>query len=321
MVTFPEIMFKKNKERTREMKKTKTLIVMLLAFAMIFSLAACGEKTPTNNGDNNLPNNNNNKPDGGQPKLTAAQLMQTSQENSAALTSYDMSMDYTINVNIAMAGESMDMEMLLNMNASVFSDPLRMYMDMTFDMGAEGRESMTMYIDQTEDGLVGYYNYGDYWLSESLGTVDVDDVFESNGASGVDSYIELTKNFEIVGADTINGSAATKISGTITGDDIFALIDNMGTFDGYDITTDLITSIGSIPVTYWVDDAMQCVVRCEVNMRDFMKQLMVSTLSPEAYGLTDSDYEININACDMVMELSNFNNATDFTVPEAALAA
>ena len=80
----------------------------------------------------------------------------------------------------------------------------------------------------------------------------------------------------------------------------------------------MLDGLGEMTEYVWIDEATLYPVKYEVDMTDIMDALMVNLV--EAMGEQAQGMSINIPKMKMTMECSNFNNATDFTIPEEAKA-
>ena len=79
---------------------------------------------------------------------------------------------------------------------------------------------------------------------------------------------------------------------------------------------DMLSGLGDIAVTMWIDEESLYPVRYDMDMTAIMDGLMgkiLETAGGEEAGLTMSIPKMTIS-----MTCSNFNSATDFTIPEEA---
>ena len=79
---------------------------------------------------------------------------------------------------------------------------------------------------------------------------------------------------------------------------------------------EMLSGLGDIPVTLWISETDLYPVRYDMDMTSVMDGLMkavLESMGDQAEGLTMSVPEMTIT-----MTCSNFNSATDFTIPDEA---
>ena len=279
------------------------LAALLSAICLILSLSACGGSGDGDGGS-----------DGGKvDPLAAAMANMENAESMDAKMVMDMDME--------VAGETL--ETATTINASVFNDPMRMKADMTMDMGGYGDVSLSVYAETAEDGTIVMYMYDgmDGWYSQEVTT---NDLSQYDVSSNMDSYISCATSFKQEGTEQTEGVSAYKYTGVITGEAMQEVMLSSGALDSLSTQMsldesqikDMLSDLGDIAVTLWIDEESLYPVRYDMDMTAIMDGMigkMLETLSDGTEELTMSIPKMTIS-----MTCSNFNNATDFTIPEEA---
>lgn len=274
------------------MKMRNRLAVLGLAGLMALSAAACAG--------------------GGSPSDPLAAAM----ENMEKVKSMDAQM--VMNMDMDIAGTAL--ESVTTMDMSVFSEPMRLKADMTVDMGGYGDTSMQIYAEEEDGGMVMYLFDGMDWTRQET---TAEELSQYDAASSMDFYLDNTTSFEQQGTEDLDGASAYKYTGVITGESMQEVMESSGALDslstlGMDESQmeELLSGLGDISVTLWIDEETLYPVRYDMDMTAIMDSLMskmLETLGSDAEGVT-----MSIPKMTMSMTCSHFDNATDFTVPEEA---
>ena len=80
----------------------------------------------------------------------------------------------------------------------------------------------------------------------------------------------------------------------------------------------MLDGLGDLAINLWIDEATLYPVKYEIDMTDAMNTLMTNMV--EAMGEQGEGVSMSIPKMTMSMTCSNYNAATDFTVPEEAKA-
>ena len=284
------------------MKKLRTAGALLLALTLTLSLAACAGG-------------------GGAPAAqTPDEVIAAAQKKMEAVKSMDAAM--TMEMGMSMDGESLEMAVAMNM--SIVTDPMQMKIEMNLDMGELGSQQMNMYMTGEEDSYVLYLGDGTNWYAQP---VSADDIGQYDAQGSMDLYLGSTSDFQSAGTEQLPGGEADKFTGVIKGDSLAAVMEQSGALDSLSSVvgdtsalSDLYKDLGDLPVSVWVDKATGYPTRYEMDMTDFMVQVMNKAML--AAGATEADLEtLKVEKMALVMDCTNFDNATPFTIPPEALAA
>lgn len=270
------------------MKKQYRIVALIAAAILMLGLTACGGKDPL---------------------ATALENMNTA-ENMDAVT--------TMNMEMEMAGETIKAG--IRMDMTMFTEPIRMKVDTTTEMA--GQSFITsIYAEEASDGsYMMYTNNESNWYPTSVSAEDLSQ-YEINQI--MSAYIDSASNFHQEGLETVDGISAYKYAGVITGQnvkDIMLVSNALDSMSGLGIgesqMEDMLSDLGDIPVTLWISQSDLYPIRCYMDMTAVMDGLMkdvLGTLGSEAEDMTMSISEMTIT-----MACSNFNNATEFSIPNEA---
>lgn len=307
------------------MKKRNRFLALVLAGALALSMTACGNggADSETSGDTGVETEEGAASEEAEaPAEEEADPFAAAQENMKTVTSLDavmeMEMDMVVNAN----GEEQSVESVTTTDMSCFYDPLHMRMDMTVDAGGVN-QTANIYIENSDEGCMMYMNDGTGWQSQEISVTDVD---QYDFSTDMSLYLDGNYNFEEAGTEDVNGSTAYKYTGTISGDEMKDLILSSGALDsvkqlGVDESQldSLMGELGDLKIDYWIDQATMYPVKYEIDMTETMDTLMSSllgSLGEQAEGLS-----MNVPKMVIRMTCSNYNAATDFSIPEEAKAA
>lgn len=238
------------------------------------------------------------------------------QENMNAAKSMDAVM--TMNMTMEVAGETM--ETVTSMDMTMFTDPLLMKVEATTE--AAGQSAViSVYAEETDDGsYMMYMNDGTGWYSTAATAGDLGQ-YEVN--QSMSAYIDSASSFQQEGTETVDGASAYKYTGVITGQNMKDVMLESGALNsmsslGVDESQmeEMLSGLGDIPVTLWISESGLYPVRYDMDMTAVMDGLMkaiIAGMGSQAEGLTMSIPEMT-----MTMTCSNFNNATEFSIPDEA---
>lgn len=278
------------------MKLRTRAAVMVLGGLMALSMTACG----------------------GTSKVDAQVKIQAAVDRINAVESMEATM--LMEMDMSVMGQSVESDTTATM--SCFSDPIKLKMDMTTNMGELGAMSMSMYAQAEGSQCTTYLYDGTSWIVD---TVDVGDVEQYDAQQSMDLYLKSGTEYASLGTETVNGVTADKYSGIIRGDALEEVIRNSGASSSLETSLgggltlgDLYSDLGDMPITVWIDQETGYPVRYYMDMTDVMQSMMTKMLSGmgiEGEGL------MTISKLEITMDCYNFNAAADFTIPADALSA
>lgn len=306
----------------------RKILTLLLAGMLALSVTACGGKDDSasakDNGARAGENANGTEASEGENAEAEAEKEEidafaAAQENMVSVTNLEGQMLMEMNMELAANGQEQSMESVTTMDMTFFNEPRKMKMEMTVDMGEAGSVSQSVYGDVAEDGTAMMYLYdGASWQSQAVGTADLE---QYDAGSSMLSFMNDGSAYTLDGMD----GNAYKYSSVLSGEEAKEALLSAGALDslsslGIDASQmdEMLNDIGELTQYIWIDEASLYPVKYEVDMTEVMDTLMAGML--ESMGEQAEGLSIGISKMKMTMTCSNFNSATDFTIPEEALA-
>ena len=247
------------------MKRWKRSGTLILAAVLSLSLAACGGSEPT-------------------PEEILDQTLQNSQEG---LESLSASVTAQIDMEIQVGDQTQTMENTTAMDMVCFSDPLKLKAETSMDMGELGSFSAT---------YTTYTDVGGQWFKE---TASAELLEQYNASAEMNSYLSSTDQWAFQQEEELDGKTVLKFSGTVTGSQVSALMEESGVLD----------SLGTM---------QQLGVSTE-NLQGMLQDLGLQVL--EDMGQSTDGVSIQYPQVQMTMTCSDINSAPDFEIPAEALEA
>lgn len=306
------------------MAKRNRFLVFVLTGVMTLSLASCGKDAGNNRSVNNSSTVSTTAQQPDETTTANVDAIAAAQENMNSVTSMEAQMVMEMDMKVSAQGEEQSVESITTMDMVYFSDPLKIKMDMTMDMGELGSVSQSIYGDVAEDGNCTMYLYdGTSWQSQIVGMTDLE---EYDARSNMLSVIEDGAVYTLEGMEQVDGGAnAYKYSNVMEGEEMKEALLSSGALDnlsslGLDASQidGMLDGLGTITSYVWIDEATLYPVKYEMDMTDVMDALMVSMV--EAMGEQAQGMTMNIPKMKISMTCSNYNNAADFTIPDEAKA-
>lgn len=296
----------------------KKILAFMMTVVLAMSLAACGDDAAGSGTPNDAA--------GSAEETVEAEVdpYEAALENMKAVTSMDAQMVMEMDMTVGADGEEQSMETVTTMDMVCFNDPVRMKLDMTMDMGEIGSVTQNVYAEAAEDGTYTMYLYdGESWTVQNVENAAVEQ-YDARG--NMLANMDSSYHYVAAGTEQADGANAYKYTGKITGDDLNETMISSGALDSFSSLgidesqlESMMTDLGEIPVTMWIDEATLYPVKYEMDMTAAMDKLMANML--EAMGDQASGLTISIPKLKVTMTCSDFNAATAFEIPEEARAA
>ena len=247
--------------------------------------------------------------------------MEAAIKNMESVTNMEAQMIMDMDMNVSANGQEQAIESTTVMDMVCFSDPLKLKVDMTMDMGEQGSLNMQVYAEPTEDDTYVVYMYdGQNWSSNETAAAAL---AEYDARSSMIDYIGDGALYKQEGTEQVNGSNAYKYSYTLTEDEMKEQMLSSGALDsisslGLDVSQvdGMLDGLGEVVAYVWIDEASLYPVKYEMDMTEVMDTLMANML--EALGDQAEGVSMSVPEMKISMTCSNFNNATDFVVPDEA---
>lgn len=301
----------------------KKFLSLILAGVVVLSATACGKS----GGDANASVNTNTRTESqsdaepvseAQPEVDP---MEEFMKKVESVTSMEAQIVMDMDMIMSADGQEQAMESTTTMDMVCFSDPLRIKMDMTMDMGDQGSVNMQVYAEPSESGTFNVYMFdGQNWSTQETAEAALADY---DARSNLMGYIGDGSLYKQEGTEQVNGANAYKYSYVLTEEEMKQQMLDSGALDsvsslGLDVSQidGMLENLGEVTAYVWIDETSYYPVKYEMDMTTVMNALMtnmIAALGDQAQGLS-----MTIPQMKIVMTCSNFNSATDFTIPDEA---
>ncbi|MCI9353857.1 MAG: hypothetical protein HFE58_03490 [Firmicutes bacterium] len=289
------------------MKFYNKLISLTMVVIMMFSVAACGGGNGGNEGGE-VSQQQSTAP-------TPEEIVKAAEEKMQEATSVESNMT----MDMVMTSQGQTVNMKTNMDMISFTDPMKLKMDMTIDMGEQlgGTQMMQFYADETDGNMTMYMNMMGSWYKQN---VPEEQLAQYDTKENLSTYLDNSTGFTEAGTEQVNGEDATKYDGVITGSQMNEVLKASGALDDLEpmlAGTDLDAStiyedLPDITMSIWIN-AEQYPVKYEMDMTAMMQGLMDKVMAT-----AQQEQALTVDAMKISMTNKNFNNAADFEIPEEA---
>ena len=228
-----------------------------------------------------------------------------------------------------MGDQTQTMENTTAMDMVCFSDPLKLKAETSMDMGELGSFSATVYAQQEGETYTTYTDVGGQWFKE---TASAELLEQYNASAEMNSYLSSTDQWAFQQEEELDGKTVLKFSGTVTGSQVSALmeesgvLDSLGTMQQLGVSTEnlqgMLQDLGDVTIEMWIDPEICYPVRYEMDMTQVCNTLMEHVLQVlEDMGQPTDGISIQYPQVQMTMTCSDINSAPDFEIPAEALEA
>lgn len=210
------------------------------------------------------------------------------------------------------------------MEATLFTEPEpRLKAAVTTEAEGLGSQEMTIYAESDGTSYTQYMTDGSVWLKS---TASADDMDKYNIRDSMGEYLSKGEDYRAAGTETVDGLSCDKYEGTIRGDALVEVLESSGALKVADsMSEDQQTKIKEglktlkgLTITVWVDKESGCPAKYTMDLTGVLAQAQESI--DESLGHPDSfwDSVVVLKKMMVTMTCSNFNAATDFTIPDEA---
>lgn len=305
------------------MKARNKILAFILAAVMPFSFAACGSQNQGSETKQEADASNDDASDDSDEK-SVGDILAGAQEKMKDVKSMAAKMTMEMDMDVEADGQKQSLQTVTNMDMVTFSDPLKLKIDTTMDMGEMGSNSAQIYAEMDKDGnYTMYMSDGKQWQSQS---VQLEDLGQYNAANNVKGYLNENYNFEVEGTEQVDGKNAYKLAGKVTGDDLKEVMLSSGALNSLSSMNidssqleGLMDGLGDIPIAMWVDEESSYVVKYDIDMSDVMNSLMSKLM--ESMGEQAAGGSISVPKMRIEMTCSDYNEVKDFEIPKEAKKA
>lgn len=280
-------------------------VFLLLVLSVLVILTGCSSSA-----DVQPPNNKQEE------KKTTEQIVQESFEKWYSLDSYDM--DLMMNMKMSVGGESMNMDM--KGQGTVFQNPMRMKMVMeTAVPGMDKKLMITQYMVEEDQKITLYQQMEGQWFKMIMD--DPAMVQMMDPMDNLQLFMDNLIQTETVGEEKIADRDTMKIE-LIASEKIFDELlngitdESLGMNDDI-LNTEVLSKIGDVKYTIWVDKDSLDIVKSYMDLTDNMRNLAAAISenqdTPEELKEVFANMEIS-----MEYTVYNQNKSADFSIPQEA---
>ena len=306
----------------------KRILTLILAITLTLSATACGSKddvkTSAENSEVQAEEESETSDEESEEEAEVeVDAFAAAQEKVTGVNSLEGQMIMEMDMEMSANGQSQSLESVTTMDMVCFNDPRKIKMEVNVDMGEAGSAVQSLYAEVEEDGTAMMYIYdGANWQSQVVGAVDL---AQYDASSSILSYMNDGTVYTLEGMEAVNGANAYKYASVVSGEAAKEMILSSGGLDsltsmGMDAAQldSLLNDVEDFKEYVWIDEATLYPVKYETDMTDVMNTFMTSALA--SLGEQAEGLELSVTKMKMSMTCSNFDNATDFTIPEEAKA-
>lgn len=207
----------------------------------------------------------------------------------------------------------------------LYTNPLRARLDTVLRLpGSQTRQECYMEKEEHAYYLYSRKNDGALWQKQGLA--------EQDGAKvkGLRYIISSMETFTPAEEEEeLDGQAATRYDGALAGDSISELLELYGVWElltdgmGLQLKDALFEELPDVPASVWVDGSTGMLVRIEADLTDLAAVIAERQLadSRDALDLDSVGVRLALTGLQLRLELSGFNEAEPFQIPDEAKAA
>lgn len=266
----------------------KKILSLLLAVALVFSLAACAAPSEEDN----------------------AEIIQTAVDN----LNDAKSLSYTMEMSMDLSASGQSASMKYTIDADYITDPILMKMVMTMNLYAMSVQT-TSYAEDNGDSTCTIYTTvdGNTW------TKDVQDIntLEYDAQATLSNYADNLSSITRVGAERIDGVSAMRYDCVISKDSIAEVLETSGVGEMLSALSmnvglpEVTSALQDISFSIWIDMDNLVPVKYSLDMSEFFESLFAMIGGEEVEGVSVSNLTTTIS-------LRNINAVESFEIPDAA---
>lgn len=243
-----------------------------------------------------------------------------------SLNSLHMKMDLNMemDMNLSYGGQStkIPMSMFMTFDADQQKSPYMLYgvLDVAISaVGQTDRQSGLIFVQQSGDQIISYSSMdnGATWTTEEV---------PANGSAGsmdeVSVILQHGHDFKLTGTEQIDGVAAQKYVGKISGaylKDTLNAVGTSGSLAGM-LDSGAFDEMSDLEVYIWIDPQTHLPLRASYDMTDAMKD-MTDAMLPAILGSADLqgvDLDVKVTSATASVSLSAFDSISPIQVPAIA---
>lgn len=280
----------------------------------------------TKKGQKKQNNNRTKKVVVSQEELALKNRVKEAQINAANIKSAEATMKMVMDMNMEYQGQKQTLPMRTTGKITMFQNPMKAKMDLklnTSTLPFMDNMSMQIYLEEKDDKITEYIQFGDEWQAIELSSKDmIKQVKQFNTVDNIDLLLKGLSNLKELGKEQVAGKETTKIEGILSKDAIKSLLESTGVLqmgnmmeEEQEITNKMLDSFGKIKITFWLTEDNQ-LVQVKEDLTEAMNKMM-SSIAKEA----GDDLKMGISKMVIVVTYNKINDVPDFTIPQEAYNA
>ena len=206
----------------------------------------------------------------------------------------------------------------------LYTDPLRaaVQSELRLPGGVTKGEN---YLEKKDGAYYLYSRRNDGTLWQKRGLAEGD----RGSVKGLKYIIQGAEGFTEPGVEELDGRTAERYDGVIAGEYLAGLLELYRVWPflaedfGLRLHEGLFDDPADVPASIWLDRETGMIVRVDVDLTDFADAIADEQLrdSREALGLDAFGLELELSALRLRADLSDFDEAGEFRIPDEALSA
>jgi len=292
----------------------KRMLSLVFAALLTLSVTACSNQNEKKQNATDARNTDVTQDVAQEPvikQVTPAEMVATASQKLGQAKN----MKASTRMDMQTSQEALNMSILMDMTC--FSDPLKMHVGASVDLGEAGATNMDIYCKADNGQYRFYLSDGQDWVTD---TVTMEDIKQYDVRESLKLYLSSSTEFQSAGTEELSDGTADKLTGLIKGDKLGEILENNGLLEtlGDDLIDDEDTALSGLPdtpVTLWINQATGYPVQLEVDMTETMNQLFSKVLDNEELS------SLSFQKIQIHLTCSDFDAAPDFEIPAEALSA
>ncbi|MDR1961676.1 MAG: hypothetical protein LBQ16_05275 [Gracilibacteraceae bacterium] len=286
----------------------------LFGAALFFFLAAAGCAAPDTPAAPAAP-----VPDEPLP----VQIMRAAYTQIAEAKSYDLA--FTARLRTAAAESDLTVSGVANYFLKPLEARLLLDTELKTGEGATVRAVQEQYIFAADTGLTVYSLQNGRWLKSTLASPELNRALLMDPADDIRLFMDNLQEAEITGEELLDERPTQIITVRVAGEALRELVPEgaeTGVFDA--LTARMFEDAGDLQMTCWVDAESGALVKCRVDLTEFMRKLAGAVGAVAAReGLNDAEADTLRTAlgdisAELEYTISNINAAAPFILPAEA---
>lgn len=273
------------------MKFYKKLLGFIMAMMMVFAVSACSSGEASD-----------------EKAQTPEEVMKAAEAKMREVNNMESEMF----MDVTMKAAEQSVTMKTNIEIVAFTDPMKMKLIETVDLGelAAAPQTLNAYIEEVDGNKTMYIDVNGTWYKQAVQPIQMT---QFDTISNLVEYLNVCTQFTESGTEQINGEDATKYDAVISKDNLRETLESAwsqaGLGEGSELSEMDFSDVDDVKASIWIN-AEGYPVKYDMDMADVMNKVMAKFADPSQTAPSIENLKITITA-------KNFNVAEEFEIPEA----